>query len=105
MKQQLARILAVVTIAVAGSSAHAASIDGPVQASQATVQALDKTAGKVTLKHGRIHTRTVTMPAMTMTFPIEKPALLTNVSKGDKVIFVVEKVNGTVTVTELKVQK
>lgn len=105
MKQQLARILAVATISVAGSSAHAASIDGPVQASQANVQAVDKAAGKVTLKHGRIHTRTVTMPAMTMTFPVEKPAMLTDVSKGDTVTFVVEKVNGTVTVTELKVEK
>lgn len=49
-----------------------------------TVDAIDKTAGKITLNHGPIPE--VGWPAMTMAFTA-KPELLNSVAVGDKVAF------------------
>lgn len=73
--------------------------------SSGEVKAVDKANNSVTLKHGPIKSKTVEMSAMTMTFPVQKPALLAKVKVGDKVKFVVENVNDTATVTSLIVQK
>lgn len=105
MQHYFTRMAAIVVLGLAAVSAHANSTVSVYHATEGTVQAVDKAAGKVTLKHGPIKSKTVQMPAMTMGFPVEKPEQLADVNKGDKVDFVAEKVNGTVTVTDLKVRK
>lgn len=72
----------------------------PTQVSQATatapaegvVQKIDKSAGKITLKHGEI--KNIGMPPMTMVFRVKAPALLDKVKVGDKVKFFAEQDQG-----------
>src|SRR5882757_9618701 len=58
-------------------------------------------ADKVTIKHGPL--ANLDMPAMTMAFRMQDPAMLNHVKEGDKIKFVAERVNGTITVTQLDV--
>ncbi|MDP2333897.1 MAG: copper-binding protein [Reyranella sp.] len=60
---------------------------------------IDKTAGKVTLKHGPI--KNLDMDSMTMVFRVKDPAMLDKVKAGDKVTFEADRVNGAITVTAL----
>lgn len=69
------------------------------------VKAVDQTGKNITLKHGPIRSKTVEMPPMTMSFAVQKSSLLEKVKVGDKVKFNVENVKGTVTVTNLQVEK
>jgi Cu(I)/Ag(I) efflux system periplasmic protein CusF len=73
--------------------------------SEGEVKAVDKKNKTVTLKHGPIKNKTVDMTPMTMSFPVQGPALLANVKVGDKVKFVVENVKNVPTVTALDPQK
>ncbi len=52
---------------------------------QGEVRRIDKSAGKVTLRHGEI--KSLDMPPMTMVFTVSDPALLDTVKQGDKVRF------------------
>ena len=72
---------------------------------EAIVQAIDKAGKTVTIKHGPLKSKTVEMPGMTMTFPVENAALLSKVKAGDKVQVAVETVEGQATVMALTVQK
>jgi Cu/Ag efflux protein CusF len=82
-------------------SAKAASL----ATNEAIVQAIDKPGKTVTIKHGPLKSKTVEMPGMTMTFPVENTVLLSKVQAGDKVKITVETVEGEATVTALTVQK
>lgn len=66
---------------------------------QAEVRKVDKEAKKLTLKHGPIPN--LDMPAMTMVFRVQDPAMLEQVKAGDKVRFAAENVNGQLTVTRI----
>jgi Cu/Ag efflux protein CusF len=72
---------------------------------EAEVKAVDKANKSVTLKHGPIKSKSVTMPPMIMTFPVEKAGLLSKVKSGDKVKFTVENMKDQATVTALTVKK
>lgn len=61
------------------------------------VQKVDKSRGEITIKHGPIDN--LSMPAMTMAFRVKDPAMLEHIKEGDKINFVVEKLNGEFTVT------
>jgi Cu(I)/Ag(I) efflux system periplasmic protein CusF len=52
---------------------------------EAEVKVVDKANKSITLKHGPIQSKSVKMPPMTMTFPVEKADLLAKVKTGDKV--------------------
>jgi Cu(I)/Ag(I) efflux system protein CusF len=67
------------------------------------VRKVDKTAGKITLKHGEI--KNLDMPGMTMVFQVKDPALLEKVKAGDQVSFTVDKVNGAYTVLTIEPRK
>jgi len=60
---------------------------------------VDKSAGKLTLKHGPI--KALDMDAMTMVFRVADPAMLDTVKAGDKVEFEADRVNGAITVTKI----
>jgi len=65
------------------------------------VKKVDKDAGKLTIKHGPL--TNLDMPSMTMVFRVKDPAMLDQVKEGDKIRFAADRVNGAITVVELKV--
>lgn len=87
-----------------GNSAGKDSSKAPSM-SDGEVKAVDKAGKSITLKHGRIKSKTVEMGPMTMPFPVQDAALLSSVKVGDKVKFNVENIKDVATVTSLKVQK
>jgi len=78
------------------SSAQAAMTEGEIQK-------VDKSAGKLTIKHGDL--KNLGMPAMTMVFKVQSPAMLDQVKQGDKVQFTADKIDGALTVTAIQVAK
>ncbi|WFU88691.1 copper-binding protein [Rhizobium sp. CC1099] len=64
------------------------------------VNKVDTKAKKVTIKHEDL--KGLDMPAMTMVFRVEDPALLEKLKEGSNIEFVAERVNGKITVTEVK---
>lgn len=69
------------------------------------VKAVDQAKKSITIKHGHIKSKSVEMMPMTMSFPVQKASLLSNVKVGDKVKFIVENDNNVATVTSLSVKK
>ena len=68
------------------------------------VRRVDKSTGKITLKHGEI--RNLDMPPMTMVFGVPDKALLEKVKAGDKVRFAADKdAEGNYVVTSIEAQK
>ena len=67
------------------------------------VRKVDKEAKKITLKHGPISN--LGMTAMTMVFRVKEPAMLDEVKVGDKVRFRADKIEGAITVTEIRLAK
>ena len=65
----------------------------------AEVVKVDKSAGKVTLKHGPI--KRLDMDAMTMVFRVADPAMLDRMKTGDKIEFEADRVNGAITIIRL----
>ena len=64
------------------------------------VNKVDAKAKKVTIKHEDL--KNLDMPAMTMVFRVEDPVLLEKLKEGSNIEFVAERVNGKLTVTEVK---
>jgi Cu(I)/Ag(I) efflux system protein CusF len=60
---------------------------------------IDKSAGKITLKHGPI--KNLDMDGMTMVFRVADPTMLDKVKAGDSVEFEADRVNGALTVTKI----
>ncbi len=67
------------------------------------VKKVDKSANKITLKHGDI--KNLEMPGMTMVFKVRDPVVLDTLKAGDKVKFHAEKADGAITVTNIQVVK
>ena len=67
------------------------------------VRKVDKSAGKVTIKHGPL--ANLDMPSMTMVFRVKDPAMLDQVKEGDKIKFSADRIDGAITVTEMQVSK
>lgn len=60
---------------------------------------IDKSAGKITLKHGPI--KKLDMDSMTMVFRVADPVMLDKVKVGEKIEFEADRVNGAITVTKI----
>jgi Cu(I)/Ag(I) efflux system protein CusF len=71
--------------------------------SEGEVRKVDKDAKKITIKHGPLVN--LDMPAMTMVFQVQDPALLDKVKPGDKVKFQAEKIGGGFAVTKIEPAK
>lgn len=82
-------------------AAGAPAMQGETSAGE--VRKIDKRTGKITIKHGPL--RNLAMPGMTMAFKVKDPAMLDTVQVGDKIHFVAEKVNGSLTLTQLEASK
>ena len=64
------------------------------------VNKIDAKTNKVTIKHEDL--KNLDMPAMTMVFRVEDPAILAKMKEGASIEFVAERVNGKLTVTQMK---
>ena len=64
------------------------------------VRKIDKSAGKLTIKHGEI--KHMDMPGMTMVFVAKDKSMLDKIKAGDKISFMVIKENGKLTVTDIQ---
>lgn len=98
------------------AAAFAAGLSGPALAQQASsaqvsapaatemtegeIRKVDKSAGKITVKHGEI--KNLDMPPMTMVFGVRDAAMLDKVKQGDKVRFRVANEDGKFTITEIQ---
>ncbi|KSV64100.1 copper-binding protein [Ensifer adhaerens] len=65
-----------------------------------TVKKIDAKAKKVTLIHEEL--KSLDMPAMTMVFRVKDDAVMEKLKEGASVEFVAERVDGKLTVTEVK---
>ena len=84
------------TIRVSSTSDAAASKD----MTEGEVRTVNKSAQKITLKHGEI--KNLGMGAMTMVFQVKDPAFLDNVKAGDKVRFTAEQIKGAFVVMSIE---
>ena len=69
--------------------------------SEGEVRKIDKSAAKVTIKHGQL--QNLDMPPMTMVFRVKDPAMLDQLKEGDKIKFTADRVDGVLTVVEVQV--
>ena len=106
-KLTLAALLASASLAFANDTHHASatatSSEASAPMSEGEVKKVDKSAGKLTIKHGPLVN--LDMPPMTMVFRVKEPTMLDQVTAGDKISFVAEKVGGQITVTKLEPKK
>jgi Cu/Ag efflux protein CusF len=76
------------------------ALTAAAQATDAEVRKVDKSQGKLTLKHAEI--KHLDMPPMTMVFRVRDPKMLDGVAVGDKLLVDIDKVDGQYTVTALR---
>jgi Cu/Ag efflux protein CusF len=87
-------------------ASHSHDTPGPAAAVQAlpvveaVVRTVDKSAKKITLKHGDIPN--LDMGPMTMVFQVRDAALLDKVKAGDSVRFTADKIKGAYTVLTIE---
>lgn len=84
-----------------GTTKVAASSSASAAMSEGEVKKVDKSAGKVTIKHGPL--KNLDMPGMTMAFRVKDPAMLDQVKAGDKINFVADKSGEQFVVTKIQV--
>lgn len=101
MKIRTLVAVSALTFAAFGLSAANAQTDELI-AGQVTK--VDKSAGKITIKHGPLKKFEMD-DGMTMVFRAGDPAMLKTVKAGDKVRFVPDRVNGQFTVTKIEKAK
>ncbi len=70
------------------------------QLANGTVKKIDAGTGKITVDHGPI--KSLNMDAMTMVFRVKDPAMLRQVKAGDKIRFDADRVNGAITIMNMK---
>ncbi|WP_341487937.1 copper-binding protein [Pararhizobium sp. A13] len=93
--KSIIKFAAAATLAVALASGTFAA-----EFTKGTVKKVDAKAKKVTLIHEEL--KALEMPAMTMVFRVKDDALLEKLKEGASIEFVAERVEGKLTVTEVK---
>lgn len=89
---KLAAVAALVISSAAGVSAQ--------EFTKGTIKKVDEKAKKVTLIHEEL--KSLDMPAMTMVFRVKDDAILAKLKEGTAIEFVADRVDGKLTVTEIK---
>lgn len=93
--QSILKFAAIATAAIAiASGAFAAEF------TKGTVKKVDAKAKKVTIIHEEL--KNLDMPAMTMVFRVKDGTMLEKLKEGAAIEFVADRVEGKLTVTELK---
>lgn len=93
MKSKLTIILALATVLISGQVMAAEFTSG-------IVKKLDSNLMKVTIKHEEL--KNLEMPSMTMVFAVGDEAMLDKLKVGEKIQFAADRVNGRLTVIEVK---
>ncbi|QDZ01390.1 hypothetical protein FQ775_13945 [Nitratireductor mangrovi] len=81
----------------------AISLTGAAMAAEYTkgeVTKIDAKQKKLTIKHEEL--KNLDMPAMKMVFVVADDAMIDKVKEGQTIEFIAERVNGRITVTEIK---
>jgi len=92
---------AILNIALAATLTLGAATGAFAQeCTKGTVKKVDTKAKKVTLIHEEL--KSLDMPAMTMVFHVQDEAMLEKMKQGSTVEFVADRLNGKLTVTQLK---
>lgn len=78
------------------------AVAGPAEAA-GEVRRVNADTKKITIAHGPL--KAFDMPAMTMAFPVQDPAMLTKVKPGDKVRFGLEKAGEDLMITRIELAK
>jgi Cu/Ag efflux protein CusF len=96
-------MFAVMFVTAATPIVHAQNAPASTEASTAMsageIKKVDRSTGKLTIKHGPLVN--LGMDGMTMNFKVSDPAMLDAVKVGDKVNFVAEEPDGQLTVMKL----
>lgn len=88
------------TLSTAALSLLLASAAFAVDYTKGTVKKLDEKAGKVTITHEDL--KNLGMPGMTMVFKIGEGVDAAKLKAGSNIEFVAERINGKLTVAEVK---
>ncbi|RDL48351.1 hypothetical protein BLJAPNOD_04626 [Ensifer sp. M14] len=86
-------------IALFAALAMAASAQA-TEFTKGTIKKLDTSAKKVTIAHEDL--KNLDMPAMTMVFRVKDDAILAKLKEGAAIEFIADRVDGKLTVTEIK---
>jgi Cu/Ag efflux protein CusF len=97
-------LIPTLTAVVLAAALHAPAALAQGDTVQGEVRKIDKSAGKITLKHGPIKKLDME-DTMTMVFRVQDPAMLKQVKVGDKVRFDADRINGQFTVTKIEKAK
>ncbi|MDP3421521.1 MAG: copper-binding protein [Thiobacillus sp.] len=84
-------------------ASHNGAADHAAMLTEGLVKKVDKSQGKLTLKHGPLEN--LDMPGMTMVFRVQDASWLDRVKPGDTIRFLADRVDGAFTVTKLEVVK
>jgi Cu/Ag efflux protein CusF len=88
-------------ISIAAALVLASTLPGwAAEMTKGVVKKLDEQQMKVTIKHEEL--KNLDMSAMTMVFAIGDAAMLEKLKVGSAIEFVADRVNGRITVTEVK---
>ena len=88
------------TVLFALAAAAISTVSMAAEFTKGEVKKIDLKQKKITIKHEEL--KSLDMPAMTMVFIVSDDALLAKAKQGQAIEFVAEKVNGKLTVTEIK---
>jgi Cu/Ag efflux protein CusF len=88
------------TVFIALAAAAISTVSMAAEFTKGEVKKIDLKQKKITIKHEEL--KSLDMPAMTMVFVVRDDALLAKAKQGQAIEFVAEKVNGKLTVTEIK---
>ncbi|MFS2105202.1 copper-binding protein [Ralstonia sp. Ralssp135] len=99
----LALLAATPVFAAEAGSATVTAAAASEKMSHGEIKKVDTSAGKLIIKHGPLENPG--MDGMTMVFRVKDPAMLQQVSVGDKIDFVAEQVNGALTVAKIQKSK
>jgi Cu/Ag efflux protein CusF len=88
------------TVLIALAAAAISTVSMAAEFTKGEVKKIDLKQKKITIKHEEL--KGLEMPAMTMVFVVSDDALLAKAKQGQAIEFVAEKVNGKLTVTDIK---
>jgi Cu/Ag efflux protein CusF len=88
------------TVLIALAAAAISTVSLAAEFTKGEVKKIDLKQKKITIKHEEL--KSLEMPAMTMVFVVSDDALLAKAKQGSAIEFVAEKVNGKLTVTDIK---
>ncbi|MGI6856066.1 copper-binding protein [Mesorhizobium sp. 1B3] len=90
----------IVRIALAAAMTLSATAVFAAEYTKGQVTKIDAKQNKITIKHEEL--KNLGMSAMTMVFAVADGDMLDNVKEGQAIEFVADRVNGRLTVTEIK---